>query len=176
MDLALHLTFLFLQFLSNGHKFLLPKFLLVEMISNNSISLSKFSMFHFQNLHTFAKLIDFEIEVRIFLAVLSVVVIPVSELSLQIIQFELVVSFEFVHVLIVFDFEQLELVVLFFLELGDCVLLVAHFLHVLVLVYVFLVSQFLYLVGELPVLALELPHFHFEGFVLLHDFYLVGAD
>ena len=176
MDLTLHLALLFLQFLSNGYKFLLPKFLLVEMISNNSIGLSKFGMLHFQNLYTFAQLVDFKVEVRILLAELAVVIIPVSELSLQIIQFELIISFEFIGIFIVFDFEKLELIVLFFLKLGDCILFVADFLHVFVFVDVFLVAQFLYIVGELPVLALELPHCHFEGFVLLHDFDLVRAD
>lgn len=110
------------------------------MISNNSIGLSKFGMLHFQNLYTFAELIDFEVKVGVFLAELAVVVIPVSELSLQIVQFELVVPFEFVGILIVFDFEKLELVVLFFLELGYCILFIADFLHVFVFVDVFLVS------------------------------------
>jgi hypothetical protein len=96
-------------------------------------------------------------------------VILAAKLSLKIVKFIFIVSLDLVDVLIVLDFEQFELVVLFLLELGNSFLLVAQLLHVLVLVYVFLVAHLLDVVGKLPVLRLQLAHLRLQVFVLAGD-------
>ena len=85
MNLALHLTLLFLQLLSDRNQLFITKLFLAQMISHNSIGLSKLVMLKSQNLNSFIELIDFKFNVGVLLRILSVMVVSIPELSLQVV-------------------------------------------------------------------------------------------
>ena len=176
MNFLLHLSFLIIQLFSNRSKLLFTELLFAQMIRYHTISLIKLEMLTLKDLYSFVKLVNFQLNIWILLTVLSVMVIFITECSLQIVQFVLILSFQLVCVFIIFYFDQFHLIILLFLELGYSFLLVTHFLHVFVLVDIFLVSQLLHFIRKLPILGLHLSHLHLQGLVIFNYVHLLRTD